>query len=113
MSDTLNRRTFLQAAPLALVPIGATAGYSANLPNSEDQIAHHLAELVRLLRETAPEGFEVQSIHWHSFKGPEAPEDFMVTARTDRDLAIFRPRFRETWWVCAPLKARVSIPVIG
>jgi len=98
----MNRRAFLAAAPAALAPVAAmlpAVAQATAVQTPEELIAHHLSELVRLLRETAPEGLEVMYFSWTDDLGPEAPEDFMVTAKDDRRTGHFRPRYRETWWL--------------
>lgn len=109
----VTRRGLLAAAALpAILAVPAIAAAKvADTP--EQQIAHHIAEAVRLLREAAPEGFEVQNIHWINCKGPEAPEEFVVIARTDREVAQFRPRYHEKWKIRTRYNDGVAIPIIG
>lgn len=67
MSKDMNRRNFLRAAPavgLSGLLVGAEAVAAVQLSRDE-QIAHHKAELFRLLGETVPEGAVLTSAMVH------------------------------------------------
>ena len=93
----MDRRSFLSAAPAVLVAGTAGGAVISDPTDPCAAIRHHIAEAVRLLRETAPKGFEVQTMNWTACFGPEAPEDLMVCARGDTaqdyGRAFFRPSY--------------------
>jgi len=99
----ISRRSLFYAAP-ALVFAGSCAASVATDPHHA--IRHHITQAVRLLRETAPDGFEVRNLHWTASFGPDAPEDLCAYARgdvaQDYGQAMYRPFMRHDWWVLQP-----------
>jgi len=102
----MNRRDIICAAPAVLIAGAGGADIAAAPADPYRAIQHHIAEAVRLLRETAPEGFEVMEIYWLNCRGPEAPDDLICQARGDEaqdyGRAMFRPRYRSEWSILKP-----------
>lgn len=106
-NDTgLPRRAVLSLAALPLAAgCAAPALAQTAIPQPDemplaDQIAHHVAEIERLLQEAAPENVELTSVCWKVGKGDFwASGDWFHPWSRHYRLAHYRPHYRTEWWI--------------
>lgn len=99
------RRQVVKALPV--VAAGCATPALAQNPNSgfdvmplADKIAHHVAEIERLLQEAAPENVELSSVCWKVGKGDFwATGDWFHPWSCHYRLAHYRPHYRPDWWI--------------
>lgn len=100
----MNRRELLVTAPAAMIVSAAPVQASANPELSlAEKVLHHVAEIERLLQESAPENVTFTGAQWLCGQNNFWASGHWVNPENENDytLAHFRPAHKPDWWIQA------------